>query len=315
MEQIPTEMWKNKRRFKKIWWLVSSLLLILVIVFLVGMFHGRFNFKYEKVEIHYDNLPAGLEGFTIAHISDLHLNSFGKHKVKLIEVIDSINSYEPDMIANTGDFVTFLYTEMEPFIGTLASMKSEYGVYDIPGNHDTGLYSSDYNSDNYDEHLEIIGNMLRSSGHIYLEDTSTIINIDTLAVSITGVETYGRVPDISYGDVDEAMKGNDKPDFTIVLSHDPNHWVREIQYRKDINLTLSGHTHGMQMGILLPGFKLSPARMLSPAWTGLYGDNNNYLYVNRGLGTIGIPARVGMPPEITIITLKAKAPPPSHIAS
>lgn len=307
MEHPPSGIRKKRKWFKKIWWLVSILLLILIIVFLVGIFYGRFNFKYEKVEIQYDKLPAGLEGFTIVHISDLHLNSFNRHKDKLIEVIDSINSYEPDMIANTGDFVTFLWTEMEPFIGTLASMKSEYGVYDIPGNHDTGLYSSDYSSENYDEHLAIIGDMLRSSGHIYLVDTSTIINIDSLTVSITGVETYGRVPDISFGDLDEAMKGIDNPDFTIVLSHDPNHWVRDIQYRDDVNLTLSGHTHGMQMGILLPGFKLSPARMLSPAWGGLYGDNNNYLYVNRGLGSIGIPARIGMPPEITIITLKAKA--------
>ncbi|MBS0011683.1 MAG: hypothetical protein KFF49_09760, partial [Bacteroidales bacterium] len=119
--------------------------------------------------------------------------------------------------------------------------------------------------------------------------------------------TYGSVPRLSYGDTDSALRGTRNSDFRILLSHDPNHWVQDIQERDDIQLTLSGHTHGMQLGIPLNKRRFSPVRLLYPAWNGLYGDANNFLYVNRGLGTIGIPARIGMPPEITIIVLKAKA--------
>jgi len=294
-------------RVKRIWWFVIGILLLLVSVFISGIIHGRFNFKYETVEINYPSLPPALDGFTIVHISDLHLRSFNKHQDKLISVVDSINSYEPDIIVNTGDFVTFLWTEIEPFNNILASLQSEYGVYAIPGNHDTGMYSADYNRNNYGEHLDIMEDILISLNHTYLEDTSALINIDTLIVSLTGVVTYGRVPDLYYGNVDRAMQGTDNSDFSILLTHDPNHWLQDIKYRNDINLTLAGHTHGMQIGILLPGFKLSPASLLYPAWNGLYGNNNNYLYVNRGLGTLGIPARIGMPPEITIIKIKDKS--------
>ncbi|MDT8400337.1 MAG: metallophosphoesterase [Bacteroidales bacterium] len=257
------------------------------------------------MEIEYDKLPAALDGFTVAHISDLHLKSFIGHRDKLVQVFDSINSYEPDIIVNTGDFVTFLWNEMEAFTVLLGSLHARYGVYAIPGNHDTGLYSKEYNGGNYDEHLGIIRKMLENSHHTFLNDTSIFITVDSLTVSLTGIVTYGMVPDLYYGDTEGAFEGTVNSDFNILLSHDPNHWLREIQYRDDIELTLSGHTHGMQTGILLPGFQLSPASILYPAWNGLYGRDNNYLYVNRGLGTIGIPARIGMSPEITIIKIKA----------
>ena len=227
----------------------------------------------------------------------------------LIPVFDSINSYKPDIIVNTGDFVTLLWAEMEPFTALLGTLEAEYGVYAVPGNHDTGLYSGDYNEDNFDEHLDMIEDMLQLSAHIYLQDTSICISLDTLSISLTGVATYGSVPNLSYGDTDSALRGTRDSDFRILLSHDPNHWVQDIQERDDIKLTLSGHTHGMQLGIPLNKRRFSPARLLYPAWNGLYGGDNNFLYVNRGLGTIGIPARIGMPPEVTIIILKAKAPP------
>jgi len=297
---------RSKRRKGLI--IVLAAIIILSAIFMVGAFHGRFNFRYETIEINYDSLPPALENLTIVHISDLHLDSFDKHKDKLKEVVDSINALDADIIVNTGDFVTFLWDELKPYTGILSGLKSRYGVFAVPGNHDTGLYSGDYNRDNYDKHLDIIGDMLRNAGHSYLEDTCIIINIDSLRLSITGVATYGRVPNLYYGNIEEAMKYEDDVDFNILLTHDPNHWLESIQERDDINLTLSGHTHGMQIGIKLPGIRLSPASFLYPAWGGLYGNENNYLYVNRGLGTIGVPARIGMPPEITIITLKAKAP-------
>lgn len=259
------------------------------------------------MEIEYDGLPATLDGLTIAQISDLHLKSFIRHQDKLVQVFDSINSYKPDIIVNTGDFVTCLWNEMEPFTGILGSLQARYGVYAIPGNHDTGLYSNAYNRENCDEHLDIIRKMLEHSYHTCLNDTSILISIDSLTVSLTGIVTYGMVPDLYYGDTEGALKGTDSADFNILLTHDPNHWLREIQYKDDIELTLSGHTHGMQIGIVLPGFQVSPASLLYPAWNGLYGGNNNFLYVNRGLGTIGVPARIGMSPEITLIRIRAGA--------
>jgi predicted MPP superfamily phosphohydrolase len=294
------------KKKKRCLWIFLPVIILLVVIFMAGTFYGRFNFKYETIEIDYKNLPASLDGLTIIHISDLHLRSFNNHKDKLRLVIDSINAIGADIIVNTGDFVTILWSEMKPFTDILASLKARYGVYAIPGNHDTGLYSREYNTENFNKHLDIFGEMLGHCGHIYLEDTSAIIIVDTLELSMTGVATYGRIPDISYGDIDSAMVGTDSADFSILLTHDPNHWVQNVKDRNDINLTLSGHTHGMQLGIPLPGLRLSPAGLLYPAWGGLYGDENNYLYVNRGLGTIGIPARIGMPPEITIIRLKSQ---------
>jgi len=297
-----------KKNRLKISWILLGLLVFLGTSFIAGIFFGRYNFKYTTVEIEYGNIPAGLDGFTIVHISDLHLKSYRRHQDKLIQVFDSINSYEPDIIVNTGDFVSYLYDEMDSFTGTLSSLKAKFGVYAIPGNHDTGMYSNYYDRHNYDEHLDIIGDILESSGHVYLMDTSILIKVDTLTVSIAGVSTWGMIPNIYYGDAGHALEGTDSSDFTIMLTHDPNHWISDLQYRDNIDLTLSGHTHGGQVGILLPGLKLSPASSLYPAWNGLYLHQNNYLYVNRGLGTVGFPARIGMPPEITLIRISV----PSH---
>ena len=298
-----------KKRRKRILQSILAIMIVFTIVFITGVFHGRYKFRYDVVEIEYDNLPAALNGLSIVHISDLHLVSFRNHPEKLIQVFDSINSYAPDIIVNTGDFVSIIYHELEPFRDILASLNAEYGVYAIPGNHDTGLYSKLYDAGNFDEHLDTIGNILERSQHIYLADTSALISIDTLSVSIAGVVSYGRIPDIHYGNTDSALAGSKDSDFSILLSHDPNHWLNEIRYRNDVDLTLSGHTHGGQVGILLPGLKLSPASLFYPAWSGLYGENNNYLYVNRGLGIVGFPARIGMPPEITIIRLLSPSPP------
>jgi len=309
MNYKTTGIKRVKKRYLRVRWIAGALLFFLIILFITGIFYGRYNFKYEIVEIEYDSLPAGLKGLTIVQISDLHLVSFRNHREKLIGVFDSINSYSPDIIVNTGDFVSIIYKEMESFTDILSSLDAKYGVYAIPGNHDTGLYSNLYQAGNYDQHLDTLGKILEISNHTYLADSSVLIQIDSLIVSIAGVVSYGRIPDIHYGDMDEALAGTDNADFSILLSHDPNHWLDEISQRDDINLTLSGHTHGGQVGILLPWLKLSPASLLYPAWSGLYGEGNNYLYVNRGLGVVGFPARIGMPPEITIIRILSSSHP------
>ena len=284
-------------------WTGLSISLIVTILVLSGTIHGRFNFKYEEVIIPYNNLPDELNGFKIVQISDLHLSSFYKHKDRLIEVVEEINRIDPDIIVNTGDFVTIAWNEMVPFTDILAGSESKYGNFAIPGNHDAGTYHPYYDDKGKSENVETMKKLIKMAGYTVLSDSHNDISINSSVLRLAGVITTGSIPDIIYGDINKALYDTIPASFTILLTHDPNHWVEDIRYRNDIDLTLSGHTHGMQMGIITRNIKWSPAKKLYPCWNGLYGKNDNYLYVNRGLGTISFPFRIGMPPEITIITL------------
>jgi predicted MPP superfamily phosphohydrolase len=146
--------------------------------------------------------------------------------------------------------------------------------------------------------------LIGSSGYKVLNDEYTIVNVGDAKIALIGVITMGRHPDITYGDLGKAISGLDSVDLKILLSHDPNHWVKAVKGKTDIEITLSGHTHGMQMGILTKKFKWSPSKYFYPHWSGLFSDGNQFQYVNRGLGVLAIPFRIWMPPEITIITLK-----------
>jgi len=282
-----------------------ALSVILICLVLWGSFIGRFNFDYKEIEIEYNNLPPELEGFKIVQLSDMHLSSFHRHNKKLRSVIDRISSLDADIVVNTGDFVSFAWNEMDPFTEIISGTKSKYGNFAIPGNHDAGIYHPYYNETERLNNVLKMDKLISDAGYIQIKDSSLIINIDSLKLRIAGLITRGRVPDIIFGDLEAALDKGEDADFTILLSHDPNHWYRELQDSDRIQLTLSGHTHGMQIGLETGAIKWSPAARLYPAWGGLYGNNNNYLYVNRGLGTISLPYRIGMPPEITIITLKS----------
>ncbi len=268
----------------------------------MGTFVGRFNFRFEEVNIKYHNLPPELSGFRIVHLSDMHLSSFHRNKNRLAELLEEVNALKPDIIVNTGDFVTIAWNELAPFTNILNRSVSRYGNYAIPGNHDAGTYHPYYEDSDRKLNTKIIDSLLVESGYTQLKDSCVILNIDSTRLKIAGVITTGSIPDIIFGDLDKAL-GNQDADFTILMTHDPNHWYYELQESEIVNLTLSGHTHGMQFGLRIRNFQWSPASLLYPAWNGLYGANNNYLYVNRGLGTISLPFRIGMPPEITIITL------------
>jgi len=289
-------------------WMTRSGLIFACFVLAVvatGTFFGRFNFKTEEIKISYKDLPPGLNGIRIVHISDLHLAGFYRHEGELEKVMDRINLLDPDIIINTGDFVTYGWREFDRFDTILSKAKSKYGSCAISGNHDAGTYMPLTNEEDKGINVLKINESIISSGYILLGDENIITNINGSKVAFIGVTTGGRHPGITHGDLDKAMKGTDSADFRILLAHDPNQWEEDVSGKTDIDLTLSGHTHGMQIGIITKRFRWSPSKYFYPNWGGLYRNGEQVLYVNRGLGVLAIPFRIWMPPEITVITLES----------
>jgi uncharacterized protein len=275
-------------------------------VMTIATFIGRFNFKTESVTIKIKGLDKDLEGLRIVQISDLHLVGFYHHTKKLKYVMDEINTLKPDLILNTGDFVTFGWREFGRNDTILAKAKAKYGSYAITGNHDAGGYDPDFTAADKDNNVLIINNKIRASGYTLLNNEFKKIKIGSATLGIIGITTSGRHPDMVHGDVSQAMAGLDSADLKILLSHDPNQWEESVKDKTDIDITFSGHTHGMQIGIMTKSIRWSPSKFFYPHWYGLYSEENQIHYVNRGLGVLSVPFRVWMPPEITLITLKSE---------
>jgi hypothetical protein len=278
----------------------------IVIIIASSSLYGRFNFKIEEVTVRIDGLNDELDGLKIVQLSDMHLSSFYHHKSQLEKVMKIVNQLEPDLLINTGDFVTFGWREFELDDTILSKAKARYGSYAILGNHDVGTYDPDFNEEDRKLNIQKMIELISFSGSKVLYDEHDIVNIGKSKIGMIGVSTGGRHPDVTHGNLEKAMSGLDSVDLKILLTHDPNHWVESIDKKTDIDLTLSGHTHGMQMGIITKKFRWSPSKYFYPHWNGLYQDGKQYHYVNRGLGTNAIPFRIWMPPEITLITLKKK---------
>jgi len=269
-----------------------------------GYFIGRFNFKFEEVEVHIPDLHPDLDGFRIVQISDLHLGSFHGSSGKIVEMVDKINALEPDLILNTGDFITLGHREFGGFDTILRRNTSRYGNYAIIGNHDIGTYLRNASAEDIEMTTKAVSDLIEQSGYILLNRDNDIINTGNSRIAIIGAETRGRHPQIIHPGLEEAVKGTIDADIRILMTHDPNHWDQVIADTPGIELTLSGHTHGMQFGYIGRKIKWSPSQYIFPRWYGLYTSGDMNLYVNRGIGLLGIPVRFGMPPEITILTLK-----------
>lgn len=297
------------KRGGNIKWLTNTGLIISFIVLIavgIGTFFGKFNFRYESVEVKVKGLHPDLEGLKIIHISDLHLAGFYHHSHVLPRIITRINSLQPDIIVNTGDFITFGWREYGRNDTVLARSKSRYGNFAVIGNHDAGTYHPEYTQADLYNHRLIMNNLIETSGYRVLNDDYERIQVGGAVIGMIGVTTAGRHPEILHGSIDDAMSGLDSTDLNILLTHDPNHWLEQIAgKRTDIELSLSGHTHGMQVGIMTRKFRWSPSKYFYPHWNGLYHEGDQMHYVNRGLGVLAIPFRLWMPPEITIITLLA----------
>lgn len=287
--------------------LTNTGLIIMVVIpsiIISGTLYGRFNFKTEEVTIKIKGLEEDLDGLKIVQLSDLHLTSFYHHKNLLKKVIDEVNRIKPDILVNTGDFVTFGWREFERDDTILSRAKSRYGNYAILGNHDAGTYDPDFTEADRSNNILILNNLIKASGYQVLNDEYKKLKIGKATIAFIGVTTEGRYPDIVHGNLNAAMAGIDSVNLKILLTHDPNHFEEAVEKKTDIEITLSGHTHGMQMGVTTSKFRWSPSKYFYPHWNGLYTSGLQHHYVNRGLGVLSIPFRIWMPPEITILTLK-----------
>lgn len=303
-----TGRYLNRKNGGHLRWLTNAALIISILaIFIVGAgtFIGRFNFRYEHHQIVMKGLPPELEGFKIVQVSDLHLSSFYHHKDKLVEVMNAINDLKPDILINTGDFVTFGWREFEGFDTILSAAKGKFGKIAIPGNHDAGRYHPEFTEAEIENNVSRIAYLAGRSGYTMLHDSAIRLNTGTASIAVTGVTTVGRHGHMTHGNIDTARKGIDSVDFEILLTHDPNHWIAEVAgKRRDIDLTLSGHTHGMQLGIMTKKVRWSPVKIYYPHWNGIYRNGDQVQYVNRGLGVLAVPFRIWMPPEISVLTLR-----------
>lgn len=272
---------------------------------LYGIFEGKYNFKVIKQRIYFPDLPEEFDGFTITQISDIHSGSFDNSE-KINYAIDLINEQNSDMILFTGDIVNTHAREMVPWINTFNRIKKhKYGKYSVLGNHDYGEYVSWPTPADKENNFQAIKNLYGQIDFKLLLNEHTVIKKGDQKIALVGVENWGHNFKKA-GDLNKASNGLTSNDFKILMSHDPSHWDYEVQHHdKNFHLTLSGHTHGMQFGIEIPGyFKWSLAQYVYKQWAGLYENKGRYVYVNRGFGFHAYSGRVGIMPEITVIELK-----------
>lgn len=272
---------------------------------LYGVTIGKYNFKVIKQRIFFPDLPDAFDGFTITHISDVHSGSFDNPE-KINYAIDLVNEQNSDMILFTGDIVNTAAKEMHPWINTFNRIKKhEYGKYSVLGNHDYGEYVTWPTEQAKDDNFKAIKDLYGQIGFKLLLNEHTFIQKGADEIALVGVENWG-INFKQVGDLNKAAGQLKREDFKILMSHDPSHWDHVVQHdEKHYHLTLSGHTHGMQFGIEIPGyFKWSLAQYVYKQWAGLYEHMGRYVYVNRGFGFHAYPGRVGIMPEITVIELK-----------
>jgi len=278
-----------------------------VIVFIImwwGALINRYNLDIKGVEVTMPHLPDQFEGYRIIQISDLHLGSFGSDTEFIEKIVSEINSIRPDMIVFTGDLVNRRSSEAKPFVPTLSRLYAKDGVYSILGNHDYGDYADWESPAQKKENLELMKEIQKEMGWHLLLDSTVRIRRGSATLALIGVENIGDPPFTVYGSLERAYpapRNNDE--CKILLTHNPAHWANNIADNTDetIDLTLSGHTHAMQLSVC----NWSPAMWAYPTWSGLYTDlsKERSLYVNIGLGTVGMPMRIGATPEITVFTL------------
>ena len=267
-------------------------------------FSNKYNYQVKRVSLNYPNLPQSFKGIRIAQISDIHSGSFTNKKA-VAEGVKKIMSLKPDLILFTGDLVNNTADEMANYVDVFKQLNAPLGVYSILGNHDYGDY---YNwkdpagkKNNFDALKKLQGEM----GWRLLIDEHVVLERGEHQIALIGIQNWSALKNFPrYGDLEKAYEGAVHLPFKILMSHDPTHWDAEVRTKfPDIDLMLSGHTHGMQFGVEIPWFKWSPVQYVYKQWMGLYEEGGQKLYINRGYGFIGYPGRVGILPEITLLEL------------
>lgn len=264
-----------------------------------GTFIGVSRFEVKEVEFRSEKIPEGFDGYRILQLSDIHIGSWKGKEKKIEELVNIVNAQQADLIVFTGDLVNQRSNELDGFTKILSKIQAKDGVFSILGNHDYGSYyrwkSEREQTDNMN-HLEL---SQREMGWRLLKNEHAILHSSKDSIALIGVENDGEPPFSQFADLKKAMQGTEHL-FQILLSHNPTHWRREVLPKSTIPLMLAGHTHAMQ-GIL---FGHSFAELVYPEWKGMYYENNRALYVNIGIGYVGVPFRFGAWPEITVITLR-----------
>ena len=272
---------------------------------LYGIYKGKYNFKVLNYTLHFEDLPDAFDGYKLTQISDVHSGSFD-NKEKVSYAIDLINEQKSDAIVFTGDMVNNKAEEMEPYIEMFSRLNAKDGLFSVLGNHDYGDYVQWESETAKQKNLDDLKAIQKQIGFDLLLNESRFVERNGQRIAIVGVENWGKGGFKKAGDLKKAVETVNKDDFKVLLSHDPSHWEAQIvpdDYH--YHLTLSGHTHGMQFGIEIPGwFKWSPVKWRYKQWAGIYEELGQYINVNRGFGYLAFPGRVGIWPEITVIELK-----------
>jgi uncharacterized protein len=271
---------------------------------LIYGFTNKYNYHIRRVPLSFPNLPEAFRGLKIVQISDIHSGSFDDKK-SVEKGVQMILNLKPDLILFTGDLINDRTTEMHGYEDIFSKLTAPLGVFSTLGNHDYGDYVNWPSPEDRNQNIEDLKKLQSEMGWRLLMNEHVVLEKKGQEIALIGIENWSakaRFP--KHGKMHEAYPGAEKYPFKILMSHDPSHWDAEVKPKYgDIDLTLSGHTHGMQFGIEIPGFKWSPVKYVYDQWAGLYEEGRQKLYVNRGYGFIGYPGRVGILPEITLIEL------------
>ena len=287
------------------------------VLLIYGLIRNPYRYKVYRSDLRIPGLPDRLKGLRIVQISDIHTGSLSD-KARVLKSVAMINDLDPDIVFFTGDLVNSVADEADPFIDVFKRIRARYGIFSIVGNHDYGDYAQWPSEQAKAANFEKLKAQHERLGWDLLLNAHRSVTIEDARIGIIGVENYSAHPRFQkYGDMALATSGMQAHDLTILLSHDPSHWEDEILKRyPDVDLTLSGHTHGFQFGVEMGKlFRWSPVQYVYKQWAGLYQRGNQYLYVNRGLGFLGYPGRVGILPEITLLTLEASGDSTSQATS
>jgi len=300
-----TEAVTKISRLKFLTGLAVTFTVIPAIGFLYGIVRGAYKYRVHKVKVPSPNIPEAFNGFKIVQLSDIHTGSFIDNSA-LHRAFDIVMQQNADLILFTGDLVNNEAKETIGFEEVYTKLKAPHGVYSVLGNHDYGDYVKWDSPEAKKKNLEELKQVHKNAGWKLMMNEHVSIEKDGQKIALLGIENWGgslQFP--KYGRMDQAHRGTSEYPFKILMSHDPSHWDKQVltEYG-DVDLTLSGHTHGMQLGIEIPGFKWSPVKYIYKNWAGLYKSGEQFLYVNRGLGFLGYPGRLGIWPEITVIELQ-----------
>lgn len=274
-----------------------------------GFMYGitnRYNYKIRRIQLSLKNLPEAFRGMKIVQISDIHSGSFDSHHA-VLRGVEKIMEEKPDMIFFTGDLVNNKADEIQPYTDIFAKLSAPLGVYSILGNHDYGDYVQWPTKEAKEKNLQWLKDTHGKMGWRLLMNEHIVVEKGSDKIAVVGIENWGAKAGFpKYGKMGDAYAGlqEKKIPFKMLLSHDPSHWDAEVRNKyTDIDITFAGHTHGMQLGVEIPGLKWSPVQYIYKKWAGLYQEGEQYLYVNRGFGFLGYPGRLGILPEITVVEL------------